>query len=308
MPEPNRQPCAYHILRYTPNLVRDEWVNIGVLLFDPAGGARRLRLIEEQEEYARVKRLHPHADEALLRALRDDFEKQFAGQNGGFRKAVETLNQTLSNALQLGPQKGVLTDDLDAEIERLYADHVAPPSRLRSSSARETLFSRGPIRNYCNQVRQDFCLRRVARHREGVHEAARPGASKNPGVHRGAHPRENSLLGIHRRYRCPSGRHKRPPPLRRRNTEGPGNRGGASGVAGGLGEQIEAVNSLRDSGRGSRGWPVTRAKRPGNYRPLHGSPITGHKLRCYKTGSLQPSSVSFTLRMNWWAIAPSTTR
>src|SRR2546422_7745431 len=29
---PNRQPCAYHILRYTPNLVRDEWVNIGVLL------------------------------------------------------------------------------------------------------------------------------------------------------------------------------------------------------------------------------------------------------------------------------------
>ena len=152
MPEPNRQPCAYHILRYTPNLVRDEWVNIGVLLFDPAGGARRLRLIEEQEEYARVKRLHPHADEALLRALRDDFEKQFAGQNGGFRKAVETLNQTLSNALQLGPQKGVLTDDLDAEIERLYADHVAPPSRPRSSGARETLFSRGPIRNYCNQV------------------------------------------------------------------------------------------------------------------------------------------------------------
>jgi hypothetical protein len=103
MPEPNRLPCAYHILRYTPNLVRDEWVNIGVLLFDPAGGARRLRLIEEQEEYARVKRLHPHADEALLRALRDDFEKQFAGQNGGFRKAVETLNQTLSNALQRGP-------------------------------------------------------------------------------------------------------------------------------------------------------------------------------------------------------------
>src|SRR2546428_11183035 len=106
MPEPNRQPCAYHILRYTPNLVRDEWVNIGVLLFDPAGGARRLRLIEEQEEYARVKRLHPHADEALLRALRDDFEKQFAGQNGGFRKGGPTTNPTPSHPPPTRPPEG----------------------------------------------------------------------------------------------------------------------------------------------------------------------------------------------------------
>jgi Protein of unknown function (DUF3037) len=30
--------CAYRILRYTPNLVRDEWVNIGVLLFDRRRG------------------------------------------------------------------------------------------------------------------------------------------------------------------------------------------------------------------------------------------------------------------------------
>src|SRR5260370_20351342 len=106
MPEPNRQPCAYHILHYTPNLVRDEWVNIGVLLFDPAGAARRLRLIEEQEEYARVKRLHPHADEALLRALRDDFEKQFAGQNGGLPETVATPQQTPSNALQIRAPQG----------------------------------------------------------------------------------------------------------------------------------------------------------------------------------------------------------
>src|SRR5271155_18968 len=69
--------CAYRILRYTPNLVRDEWVNIGVLLFDPRSGERRLRVIEEQDEYNRVRRLHPQADEALLRALREDLEDRF---------------------------------------------------------------------------------------------------------------------------------------------------------------------------------------------------------------------------------------
>src|ERR1700692_768874 len=68
---------AYRVLRYTPNLVRDEWVNIGVLVFDPESGERRMRLIEEPQEYARVRRLHPRADEELLRALRDDLENRF---------------------------------------------------------------------------------------------------------------------------------------------------------------------------------------------------------------------------------------
>jgi len=57
--------CAYRVLRYTPNLVRDEWVNIGVLLFDPQTGERRLRMIEEEDEFRRVRRLHPGADELL---------------------------------------------------------------------------------------------------------------------------------------------------------------------------------------------------------------------------------------------------
>ena len=158
------QTCAYRILRYTPNLVRDEWINIGVLLYDPvkANGKPRLRLIEEPEEFARVRRLHPQADERLLRALRDDFERQFAAGNGGWQRALEKLDETLSNALQLAPQKGVLAEDLDAELERLYADHVAPP-RARAGAA-ERPGSRGAIRNYCNQVwRQARVWERIAK-------------------------------------------------------------------------------------------------------------------------------------------------
>src|SRR5271154_2588788 len=98
--------CAYRILRYTPNLVRDEWVNIGVLLFDPQTGERRLRLIEEQDEFHRVRRLHPQADEFLLRALRDDLESRFqsVGGNGGWLQLLAKWDETLSNALQLAPQ------------------------------------------------------------------------------------------------------------------------------------------------------------------------------------------------------------
>jgi len=149
--------CAYRILRYTPNLVRDEWVNIGVLLFDPASGERRLRVIEEEEEYRRVRRLHPGADELVLRALRDDLEDRFqsassagaAGNSGDWQRLLAKWDETLSNAVQLAPQKGVLAADLDAELERLYADHVAPqraPSRVGAPG------SRANLRSYCSQV------------------------------------------------------------------------------------------------------------------------------------------------------------
>jgi hypothetical protein len=43
-----------------------------------------LRLIEEPAEFARVRRLHPQADEELLRALRDDLENRFAGASEFF--------------------------------------------------------------------------------------------------------------------------------------------------------------------------------------------------------------------------------
>src|SRR5271154_1125763 len=155
--------CAYRILRYTPNLVRDEWVNIGVLVYDPQSGERRLRLIAEQEEYARLRRLHPEADESLLRALRDNLEDRFdsfrssngPGSNGGgsggsvLQELLRKWDDTLSNAIQLAPQKGVISNDLEAELERLYGDHVAlprVPSRVGAPG------SRTQMRSYCSQV------------------------------------------------------------------------------------------------------------------------------------------------------------
>src|SRR4029077_2333698 len=62
---------------------------------------------------------------------------------------LEKWDATLSSVLQITQQKGVLAGDLDAELERLYADHVALPRR----TARAGLpGGRGNIRSWCNQV------------------------------------------------------------------------------------------------------------------------------------------------------------
>jgi hypothetical protein len=150
MPDEALHPCAYQVLRYTPNLVRDEWVNIGTLDYDPTTKRARLRLIEEPAEFARVRRLHPNADERVLRALRDDFERQFEEHGGNLRGFLERLDQTLANVLQLSLQKGVLTADLDAELDRLYRDHVEPP-RYRAIPA-EQVHTRNAIRARITQV------------------------------------------------------------------------------------------------------------------------------------------------------------
>src|SRR5689334_1296634 len=143
------RPCAYHVVRYTPNLIRDEWVNIGILLFDPASDRLLQRMVEEPAEFARVRRLHPTANEELLRRLSDEFASPSPSANGQAQSYIARLEQTLSNTIQLSPQRGLLAEDLDAELERLYRDHVEAPRQGRLA---EDVASRSGIRARASQV------------------------------------------------------------------------------------------------------------------------------------------------------------
>jgi hypothetical protein len=149
MPDETRHTLRYRILRYTPNLVRDEWVNIGVFLEEvsPAvsaeapqkdGPRRALRLLEEASEFARVRRLHPSADENLLRALAPEFEARLHGAEAEVNSYLAKLDQTLSNVLQFSPQRAVLAENFEAEMDRLYHEHVSVPSRARGGVVEST--------------------------------------------------------------------------------------------------------------------------------------------------------------------------
>jgi len=160
---------TYRTLRYIPNLIRDEWVNIGVLLED-AGVRRAIRLIEEDSEFARLRRLHPGTDDALLRSLAGEFEAQLPRPGEAAAEYLEKLEQTLSNAVQFSPVKAVMAEDFDAELDRLYHDHVAPPPRTRGIVES----TRGWIRARLNDV---FRRRRVPRLERNirVEEFTQPG-------------------------------------------------------------------------------------------------------------------------------------
>ena len=175
MPDERLHACAYHVLRYNPNLVRDEWVNIGILVHNPKSKRARARLIEEPVEFGRVRKLHANADLDLLRALASDFQTQLDERKKEWDEYFQHLNETLSNALQLSPQRGVLTEDLDAELDRLYRDHVALP-RYRRAAA-ETPSTRAAIRTRINQVFRRAGIYRPMQKGVPVEEFTYPGDS-----------------------------------------------------------------------------------------------------------------------------------
>jgi Protein of unknown function (DUF3037) len=167
-----RNMFQYRILRYLPNLARDEWVNIGVLLEEASGARQALRLIEEPWEFARVRRVHPDADEDLLRSLSTECDAGLRGPGAEVAAYLQKLEQNLSNVLQLSPQKGLLADNFDAELDRLYREQVRPPVRRAGGILQNT---REWMRSKLNDVFRRHRILGKLQHRVRVEGFTQPG-------------------------------------------------------------------------------------------------------------------------------------
>jgi hypothetical protein len=190
MPDENLQRCAYHVVRYQPNLIRDEWVNIGVLLLIPpqdpsqgrVAGRVRQRWLDESADLARLRRLHPAVDEELLLRLPAAFEREFAGRELDAEALLEKFDGTLSNAVQFAPRKFLFSPDPDAELDRLFREQVEPLREAR----------RGPA-----EVRTRADVRaRHDRFRAFNRPRPRSRTGQTPRLHGGSDPRRDPEFGI----------------------------------------------------------------------------------------------------------------
>jgi len=156
MTETALQPWAFRIVRYIPRLDRDEAANLGVLLYSARENRLEARLLREEGEFARIRRLHPGADLPLLRNFEAALTQRLAGLEGDAAAQVEKLEGWLSNTIQLGPQRAVLTDNAAAELERIYDDYVAPPRLVNAPAGAEApVDSPAAIRRAASKVFAD---------------------------------------------------------------------------------------------------------------------------------------------------------
>jgi len=115
--------CQYFLLRYTPDIVRGEFINLGVFLYDPEARRLESRLLED---FRRLRRLHPWADLALLAQLAGQFEQESFEAAGNLQTYVERL-ENYSNTIDISLPKAVLTGNFEAELQRLYETYVREP-------------------------------------------------------------------------------------------------------------------------------------------------------------------------------------
>jgi len=109
----------FSVIRYTPNIVAGEFINIGVVLFDPSGGFCGVRFVRDWQQ---VLVFDPDADIEVLEALGREIEGLFLGGKG--EEILKTMEDSFSNAVQLSPGTVCLGNDPEKEIEKLASQYL----------------------------------------------------------------------------------------------------------------------------------------------------------------------------------------
>ncbi len=125
-----RRPCEFYLVRYVPDPIRGEFVNVGVLLREAGGSVTHVRFARD---WARVRCADPDADIDMLEALEQEIEQRLTEHRDDTPHVMKTLEDSLSNGLQLTEAKACLAESLPAELDRLVKLYVEPRKREPAS-------------------------------------------------------------------------------------------------------------------------------------------------------------------------------
>src|SRR5580693_4624788 len=125
-----RKQCEFQLIRYVPDPVKNEFVNIGVMLRASGGEQSALRFTRD---WGRVRCLDPDADIQMLEALEIEIGHRLrASPADGPRPVMSRLEDTLSNGLQITETKAYLAETFLTGLEELMHLYVDTPRRERS--------------------------------------------------------------------------------------------------------------------------------------------------------------------------------
>lgn len=120
----DRIPCEFFLIRYVPDVVKGEFANIGVLLREAAGAATpHLRFTRD---WTRVRCMDADADLGLLEALESEIAARLPHTATDFKPILATLEDSLSNSIQITEPRACLAESVAAELDLLMKMYVEP--------------------------------------------------------------------------------------------------------------------------------------------------------------------------------------
>jgi Protein of unknown function (DUF3037) len=135
-----RQQCDFSLIRYVPDPVKNEFVNIGVLLRPHAGGAQAAQ-VRFTRDWSRVRCADPDADIEMLEAMEAEMRRRLPETSPDTKPLLETMDDSFSHLLQLTEPKACLAENLAVQMDELMRLYVEP----RREKARLALRGRQAI-------------------------------------------------------------------------------------------------------------------------------------------------------------------
>lgn len=131
--------CYYSVMRYVPDTVRDESINIGVMIFEPT---QRLLFVRTLDDLEHVRNFDFQANVKWLKTYLSSLQRCCEAATGRPVAAgasdplfaadpLDALHRASANLIQFTAPRTVLTRDPKAEVEALYTRYVLPRKRQR---------------------------------------------------------------------------------------------------------------------------------------------------------------------------------
>jgi hypothetical protein len=154
--------CEFFLLRYVPDVVKGEFVNIGVVLLENGDRETAFTDVRLTRDWRRARCLDPDVDVGLLEALEQDLRSKLQSRvpeiinyKGPMSQRQWLMNQIeagWAGTLQMTPATAVLTESPEAEIgvlAKAYLESQARGKQERMARGRSAIYKamRGAFEN-----------------------------------------------------------------------------------------------------------------------------------------------------------------
>lgn len=123
--------CQYVVARFVPDEVRDEPINIGVILQSSSDKTSAFRFLSH---FDRISMFLSGEKVSMLEAVVRGLKKELQGK--ALKKSfLESLSENYRHSLQFTEVRGVLSSDPKLEVDRLFNTFVsveAPAGRIEN--------------------------------------------------------------------------------------------------------------------------------------------------------------------------------